>query len=134
MKISDVARHFKINPQTIYFYERIGLIPPPKRNQAGYRIFENPDMDRLGLIERAKTLGLSLEEIREILQLKEGHGLTCDAVHQKLAQKLEEIEIKITQLQELRQELLPLVQRCEHTLTQDQHQTDCGVFLNEQTS
>ena len=131
MQISDVARQFQINTQTIYFYERIGLIPSPKRSQAGYRIFEASDLARLGLIERAKTLGLTLDEIREILTLKEGQGLTCSAVHQKLMKKLEDIEVKIAQLQELRRELLPLVQRCEQTLGQDETLTDCGVFLNE---
>lgn len=131
MQISDVARQFQINTQTIYFYERIGLIPSPKRSQAGYRIFEASDLARLGLIERAKTLGLTLDEIREILTLKEGQGLTCSAVHQKLMRKLEDIEVKIAHLQELRRELLPLVQRCEQTLGQDETLTDCGVFLNE---
>ena len=131
MQISEVARHFQINTQTIYFYERIGLIPAPRRNQAGYRVFDDSDLDRLGLIERAKTLGLTLDEIREVLELKDGHGLTCAAVHQKLRQKLEDIDTKIAQLQELRGELLPLVNRCEQTLIQDENLTDCGVFINE---
>ena len=133
MRISDVARRFNLNPQTIYFYERIGLIPPPKRTSAGYRTFESGDLERLSLIERAKTLGLTLDEIKQVLQLKEGQGLTCTLVHQRLSQKLAEIDTKIAQLQELRGELLPLVQRCETQLHQEEVLTDCGVFQDERS-
>ena len=128
MRVSEVARQFALNAQTLYFYERIGLIPSPQRNASGYRVFAQPDLDRLSLIERAKALGLSLEEIKEILQLQDGQGLTCHDVHQRLLKKLQQIEATIVQLQQLKEELLPLVQRCEITMNQQQASTDCGVF------
>lgn len=127
-RVSDVARRFGLNPQTLYYYERIGLIPSPARNESGYRIFNNQDLNRLSLIERAKTLGLTLEEIKEILQLRAGDTLTCSEIHQRLLKKLEQIDIKISQLQNLRTELLPLVQRCAENLNHQQINTDCGVF------
>ncbi|WP_299484749.1 heavy metal-responsive transcriptional regulator [Acaryochloris sp. IP29b_bin.137] len=127
-RVGDVARKFGLNPQTLYFYERIGLIPPPERNESGYRIFSDQDQARLTLIERAKALGLTLDEIKEILQLKDGDTLTCGEIHQRLLKKLDQIELKILQLQELRAELLPLVQKCQTTLEQQQVDTDCGVF------
>ncbi|MGF1600782.1 MAG: heavy metal-responsive transcriptional regulator [Thermosynechococcaceae cyanobacterium] len=132
MRVSEVARHFNLNPQTLYFYERIGLIPSPERNESGYRIFAPPDLERLSLIERAKTLGLTLDEIKEILQLQEGQGLTCDEIHQRLLKKLQQIETTIAQLQKLKAELLPLVQRCETEINQQQTTTDCGVFMPDQ--
>ncbi len=128
MRVSEVARQFDLNAQTLYFYERIGLIPPPQRNESGYRIFAEQDLERLSLIERAKALGLTLDEIKEILQLKEGQGLTCTDIHERLLKKLQQIEITITQLQALREELLPLVKRCATALDQEQTATDCGVF------
>lgn len=128
MRVSDVARQFDLNAQTLYFYERIGLIPSPQRNASGYRVFAQSDLDRLSLIERAKALGLTLDEIKEILQLQEGQGLTCHEVHQRLLKKLQQIEATIAQLQQLKKELLPLVQRCETALNQQQASTDCGVF------
>ena len=131
MRISEIARRFKINTQPIYFYERIGLLPEAKRNPVGYRIFEDSDIERLNLIERAKALGLTLDEIKQILQLKDGQCLTCEAVHQRLLQKLQDIEHKIAQLQELRGELLPLIERCEQKLSHAQELTDCGVFNDE---
>ena len=53
-RVSDVARRFGLNPQTLYYYERIGLIPAPERNDSGYRVFNDQDLTRLSLIERAK--------------------------------------------------------------------------------
>jgi MerR family transcriptional regulator, Zn(II)-responsive regulator of zntA len=131
MRVSEVARQFDLNTQTLYFYERIGLIPPPQRNDSGYRMFAEHDLKRLSLIERAKTLGLTLDEIKEILQLQEGQGLTCHEVHQRLLQKLQQIETAIAQLQKLKAELVPLVQRCETAMDQQQLTTDCGVFQPE---
>lgn len=127
-RVSNVARSFGLNPQTLYYYERIGLIPAPERNESGYRVFNDQDMARLALIERAKTLGLTLEEIKEILQLRAGDTLTCKEIHQRLLKKLEQIETKIAQLQELRTELLPLINRCEENLNQQDIYTDCGIF------
>lgn len=132
-RVSDVARRLGLNPQTLYFYERIGLIPAPDRNESGYRIFSDQDIARLSLIERAKTLGLTLDEIKEILLLQAGETLTCSEIHQRLLKKLEQIEVKISQLQALKAELQPLVQRCEDSLNQQQIHTDCGVFVCSKT-
>ncbi|MGC9525088.1 MAG: heavy metal-responsive transcriptional regulator [Limnospira sp.] len=112
-QISEVARRLGVNPQTIYFYERKGLIPSPQRTEAGYRLFSEEDVGRLAFILRVKSLGLTLEEIREILELKDGRSLTCQAVYERLNEKLTEIREKIDQLQALHDELSPLVQRCQ---------------------
>ncbi|MGR3274977.1 heavy metal-responsive transcriptional regulator [Acaryochloris marina NIES-2412] len=133
-RVSDVARTFGLNPQTLYYYERIGLIPAPERNDSGYRVFNDQDLARLSLIERAKTLGLTLDEIKEILVLQAGNTLTCGEIHERLLKKLEQIEIKIIQLQELKAELLPLIHRCEEQLSQQKIHTDCGVFKEEELS
>lgn len=111
-QISEVARQLGVNPQTIYFYERKGLIPSPRRTEAGYRLFSEEDVGRLAFILRVKSLGLTLEEIREILELKDGRSLTCQAVYDRLHEKLTEIREKIDKLQALHDELSPLVKRC----------------------
>lgn len=66
-QIGVVSRSLGLNPQTVYFYEPIGLIPPPQRTEAGYWLFSPSDMEGLAFIVRAKSLGLSLEEIRSSL-------------------------------------------------------------------
>lgn len=115
-QVGEVARQLGLNPQTLYFYERIGLIPPPQRTEAGYRLFSPRDLERLEFITRAKTLGLSLEEIKDILTLKDGGSLTCRTVYDRLSQKVQEIEDSIRQLQALREELIPLVKHCSENL------------------
>ncbi|CAD5918158.1 putative HTH-type transcriptional regulator slr0701 [Planktothrix agardhii] len=127
-QIGAVSRILGLNPQTVYFYERIGLIPPPQRTEAGYRLFSPSDMERLEFIVRAKSLGLSLEEIREILALKDGQLLTCSEVQNRLVNKLEAIEDNIRQLQALREELLPLVARCRHNLDPINPEKQCVVL------
>ncbi len=113
LKVSEVAKTLGINAQTLYFYERTGLIPPPKRTEAGYRLFSEEDVERLRFITRTKALGLSLDEIKEILALKQGQSLTCQAVQDRLAAKLSQIEGQIQQLQTLQAELQPLLEQCQ---------------------
>ena len=128
LQISEVARRLSLNSQAIYFYERIGLIPPLKRSKAGYRLFEEQDMERLSFICRAKALGLTLEEIREILTLQEGKVLPCEEIHARLLDKVQQLEETITRLQELKGELLPLVHLCEDNLSCRGSKSGCIVF------
>ncbi len=70
-QVGEVSRRLNLNPQTLYFYERIGLILPPQCTVAGYRLFSQQDMERLAFIVRAKSLGLSLDEIKNISALRD---------------------------------------------------------------
>jgi MerR family Zn(II)-responsive transcriptional regulator of zntA len=130
-QVGEVSRRLGVNPQTLYFYERIGLIPSPQRTKAGYRIFSEEDVERLVFIVRCKSLGLTLDEIKEILALKDGRSLTCQAVHDRLSQKVQDIEDKIRHLQTLRSELLPLIERCQTNL--DPLNTDQQCIVLEET-
>lgn len=131
-KISEVSRILGINPQTLYFYERIGLIPSPQRTEAGYRLFSQLDVDRLAFISRAKSLGLSLDDIKEILSLKEGKLLTCKAVYERLSKKVKEIEENIDQLRSLHDELVPLVEQCKTNFDHPDPAYQCLVLDKEQ--
>lgn len=125
-QVGQVSRHLGINPQTLYFYERIGLIPPPQRTEAGYRLYSQQDMERLTFIARAKSLGLSLDEIKDILALKDGRSLTCRVVYERLNQKVQTIKDNIRQLQSLHDELVPLVQQCYDNL--ENTEEECTVL------
>jgi DNA-binding transcriptional MerR regulator len=72
MRIGELATRFGLNPKTIRYYEEIGLLPRAERSDSGYRLYDEHDVERLGFIRRAKTLGLSLDEIRDILSVQEG--------------------------------------------------------------
>ncbi len=127
LQIKEVARHFKINPQTLYFYEKIGLIKP-QRTEAGYRIFSDQDLERLTFITRAKSLGLTLKEIKEILTLKDGKSLTCQSVYVKLEQKIKTIQEQIQQLQLLEKDLLILLEKCQINLENSDPDSQCIIL------
>lgn len=127
LQVGEVAQKLGLNPQTLYFYERIGLIPPPQRTTAGYRLFSEQDMTRLSFITRVKALGLSLDEIKEILVLQEGQALTCEVMHRRLTAKVRQLEDQIQQLQALRDELLSLVEQCQTNLNQSAPTDECVV-------
>lgn len=131
-QLGEVSRRLGLNPQTLYFYERIGLISPPQRSEAGYRLFSQSDVERITFITHAKSLGLSLDEIKDILSLKNRQALTCKALHERLSKKVQDIEGKIQQLQSLRDELVPLLEQC-HTNFNHPDPTHQCVVLEQKT-
>ncbi len=131
LQVGEVSRRLDINAQTIYFYERIGLIPKLERTESGYRHFGEYDLERLAFILRLKALGLGLNEIKEILALQSGQKFPCQTVHALLLGKVGQIEKTIAQLQNLKGQLLPLVQSCEMNLTKWGESSNCTVFREE---
>lgn len=127
LQVKQVCQLLNINVQTIYYYERIGLISP-QRSESGYRLFSPEDMEILRFILQVKSLGLTLEEIRELLQLKKGRSLSCRVVYNQLKSKIVEIEDKIRQLEGLKKELMPLLQQCELNLDHPNPEHQCQVL------
>lgn len=106
LTIGGVAGSFHLNPRTLRFYDRIGLLTPSVRSESGYRLYSPPDLERLKFIIRAKTLGLSLAEIRSVLSLTD-EGLCASArqsVGEMLARKIGEIDDRIREMRELRED------------------------------
>lgn len=69
MQISDLAKTLKITTRTIRLYEQMGLVEPPKRTEGGIRVYEKPDIKRFKFVLKLKTLGLSLQEMKELADL-----------------------------------------------------------------
>lgn len=105
MKIGELARFTGLSTKTIRFYEAEGLIPDPPRTDSGYRSYADPDVARLGFILKAKRLGLSLDEIKGILQLHDRSEPTCVHVRSLVEEKLVQIEGVIQDLVVFREEL-----------------------------
>ncbi|AXY68378.1 heavy metal-responsive transcriptional regulator [Thermosynechococcus sichuanensis E542] len=126
--IKEVAKELGIHPQTLYYYERIGLLPSPHRTPRGYREFTEVDMRRLQFIQRAKVLGFRLKEIRQMLDLREQRTLTCVAVYEQLQQKIAAIEAQMMQLQALKSELESLLQECRSRLREATTDQACTLL------
>jgi DNA-binding transcriptional MerR regulator len=108
MRIGELAARFGLNPKTIRYYEEIGLLPRANRNESGYRLYEERDVERLGFIRRAKTLGLTLDEIRDILSVQQKGSLPCGQVLSLIDTKIRAIDQRMTELQAFRTELATL--------------------------
>lgn len=127
-QVGEVSRRLGLNPQTLYFYERIGLMPSPKRTAAGYRLYEQTDLDRLSFITQAKALGLSLDDIKDLLMLQDGQQLSCQEVYDRLLKKVQHIDDMVNQLQTLKAQLTPLLDQCQRSLAQTSTGQQCVVF------
>lgn len=107
LTIGELAKELRLNPKTIRYYEEVGLLPNPRRSESGYRIYSKNEAERLRLVKRAKLLGLSLAEIKELVEYAvDGH---CNALEHRLLTlveiKLGEIDQKIRDLITLREDL-----------------------------
>jgi DNA-binding transcriptional MerR regulator len=108
MRIGELAAHFGLNSKTIRYYEEIGLLPRAGRSDSGYRLYDERNIERLGFIRRAKTLGLSLDEIRDILFAQAGGEQPCGQVLDLINRKISAIDQRIAELQAFRAELSSL--------------------------
>jgi DNA-binding transcriptional MerR regulator len=105
MQIGKIAEKCSVSVQTVRFYERNGLLPNPPRKDSGYRIYSDADLKRLQFIRQAKALGFALEEIREILQLRERGQCPCGSVLKLAERHLHNVESQLRQLSTFRDEL-----------------------------
>jgi DNA-binding transcriptional MerR regulator len=108
MRIGELADRVAVNTKTIRYYESIGLLPEPQRTGSGYRDYADDDEARLLFIRTAQHLGLSLDEIREVLHLREAGTAPCDHVRSVLQQQVQQITRRIAELRRLRDELRQL--------------------------
>lgn len=108
MKIGELAKRTGFTTKTIRYYELLGLVDEPARTQSGYRLYTEDDAERLGFIEKAKRLGFSLEEIRDILELHQQQQRPCVHVLALLDQKLNQVDDVLHGLKVFRKELAGL--------------------------
>jgi DNA-binding transcriptional MerR regulator len=109
MKIGELASRSGLPIKTLRFYEDRGLLPAAGRSPGGYRLFCAASLQRLAFIRRLKTLGLSLEEIRECLAAHDAGRLPCAEVQRLLERQIRRVEQRMRELRLLRSELKELL-------------------------
>lgn len=122
--IGQVARQAGLGVETVRYYEREGLIPPPPRSDSGYRRYSADSLRRLAFIRQAKALGFSLADIRELLSLSNDSDASSHAVKQLAEARLADIDSKIDALQRMREALGPLAEKCPG----DVPRSDCPIL------
>ncbi len=124
MNIGDVAEASGVPPKTIRYYEDIGLIRP-LRSANGYRTFRDSDLHKLAFLGRARALGFSIADCRNLLALYEDDARTSAEVKDIATGHLQEIDKKIADLSEMRATLSELVASCA-----GDHRPDCPILTS----
>jgi Cu(I)-responsive transcriptional regulator len=114
MNIGELARVADTKAETIRYYERIGLLPPPPRTAGNYRDYSVTHVSRLMFTRRARDLGFSIEQIRALIELADNKEQSCEAVDLIARQHLADVKRKLADLTALRRELESLIGQCRH--------------------
>ena len=116
LSIGALSKQSGVNIETIRYYEKIGVMPAPARSAGGYRMYAPDHLKRLGFVRRGRQLGFSLDELRGLLRLVDGHAYTCAEVHTLTLQHLNEARRKIADLRRLERVLADMAAQCTKDL------------------
>lgn len=109
--IGRLAATAGVNVETVRYYQRIRLMPVPKRAPGGIRRYGNTELSRLRFIKTAQGLGFTLEEIADLVKLDD--GTHCKEAHDIAAQKLDVVRVRLRDLHSIEKALARLVRQCE---------------------
>lgn len=112
MQRAELAQRTGCNLETVRYYEKVGLLPPPPRTRAGYRNYDATHERRVRFILRARELGFALEEIRELLHLADEHDQPCADVRAVAAAHLDDVRAKISDLRRMERVLKGVIAQC----------------------
>lgn len=111
-QIGEVAKESGLSIDTIRYYERLDLVEKPVRSEGGFRLYPKQTVEKLKFIKKAQSLGLKLSEIKEIIrQSEKGLESCCSYVGELFHKKLEELEIKMNELREVKRGLKDLMKQ-----------------------
>lgn len=122
--IGQLAKEAKVNVQTVRYYERLKMLAPTTRLASGYRLYGPIEAQRLRFIKNAQSLGFSLQEIAELLNLRVSAEARCGDVQRKAEKKMGQVKAKIGDLQSLARTLRNLIDHCHAG-----QPTDCCPIL-----
>jgi len=112
LTIGHLARETGTKVETVRFYEKSGLLPAPARTEGNYRSYDRVHLNRLSFVRRARDLGFSLDQIRDLLALSDDRGQSCAAVDAIAKEHRAEVERKIADLRSLKKELDRMIDQC----------------------
>lgn len=112
MQRAELAHRTGCNLETVRYYEKVGLLPEPPRTSSGYRNYDTTHERRLRFILRARELGFSLDEIRELLRLVDERNQPCAEVRAVAAAHLGDVRAKIADLKRMERVLKDVVALC----------------------
>jgi MerR family mercuric resistance operon transcriptional regulator len=108
----ELAERTGSNPETVRYYEKIGLLPEPPRTPGGHRVYDGNHERRLRFVLRARELGFSLEQIRGLLKLADEHDRPCPEARSVAARHLADVRSKVTDLKRIERVLKGVLAEC----------------------
>ena len=116
--IGELARVCAVSRDTLRYYERERLLPPPRRSASGYRVYRREDASRVRFVRRAQAMGLTLDDIRELLRVRSlMTPEQCRRVAVRLKTRVAAVSNKISELEAFREQLLRNLERCERAIS-----------------
>jgi Cu(I)-responsive transcriptional regulator len=119
LSIGALARATGTKVETIRWYERVGLLAPPTRTASNYRSYGRAHLDRLSFVRRARDLGFTLDQVRDLLRLADQRDRPCEEVDTIARAHLAEVDRKIADLKAMRRGLADVIGRCGHGTVAD---------------
>jgi len=123
VRIGAVAEEMDLTTKALRYYERVGLLPPPARTESGYRDYPGTVLDRLRFIRAAQSAGLTLGEIKGVIDFREQGSPPCSHVLALIEGRAADLDRRIAELKQLREELHKLARR-GHTLSPEDCRPD----------
>lgn len=111
LTVVALARRVGVNADTIRYYERVGLLPEPRRSSAGYRLYSADAVDRVRFIRGCQRLGLRLRDIGQLLEIRDTGVCACGPAEDMLRRRLTELDAEVARLTALRHDLVTMVER-----------------------
>lgn len=108
MLIGELADRTGVNPKTIRYYESVGLLAEAERSAGGYRLYGDVDAERLRVIRAARSIGLSVDQVRDVLTIADRGAAPCQHVRELIDQRLDQVRHTMSELQALEGQLLRL--------------------------
>lgn len=129
MQIKELSRRTGLQDKTIRYYEEVGVLPPPKRRPNGYRDYDETDVERVKFVMGARRLDFSLDDISEILFMRDRREAPCRVVLDLLEQRADEVARRIVEMGHLETELRHLYALGLTFPTDDVDGKDCVCHL-----
>jgi Cd(II)/Pb(II)-responsive transcriptional regulator len=124
MKIGELATRTNTPVETIRYYEREALLPPPARTAGNYRIYSDSHVERLQMIRHCRSLDMTLGEIRRLLEFCDEPEASCDEINSLLDEHIGHVATRIAELKTLQKQLKTLREQCLHARSAK----ECGIL------
>jgi Cd(II)/Pb(II)-responsive transcriptional regulator len=124
VKIGELAKLTGCSVQSIRHYEKEKLLASQRRSDGNFRLYDSATVDQLKFIKHCRSLDLSLAEIRQLIALNQQPGMGCDDVNRMVDCHIEQVALRINELQDLQNKLMTLRNSCSNQSTVK----ECGIL------